>query len=477
MTPNPGRKAREFALSRPIFTSLPCSLHGENPGHFPTLQGIFQAKTQIGFLKNVAQSLAENLGAENSMKNTSPSPRPVWPRLVDDPTTNPKPKPETPQEIRELLRHDPAAASDAHLIALVLATGTRVRGVRQGKSSWSSSELASALLAEAGGHLCDLVRATCADTLEWRRFGVGRSIGARLIAAMELAERWRVGAGTAVGHPQSAVDPQQLSEAVFQRRRVPSAVELLALLLGVKSPDVRGAQRVLEVFGSCRELIATLSLDAFEPQARSNGYLCLSGSDLVIEIAALCRLVAAVELARRHRGKPVIPSGELEAIGVSSENLKKLLDPATPLEPELRQSLIEQLRHLPELADDFAALDRLTDDAGIDEYLDAVEVHRMLLTLERREEWRHPAEIVGEPVPYGALLRMARAWVHRGVEPSSRLGEVLELLEQAEREAASRPVADFVEALRRLRLSESGGERALEEARRGYWGGTNVGAR
>lgn len=412
------------------------------------------------------------------MKNTSLSPRPAWPRLIDHSTTDPKPKPETPQEIRELLRHSPAAASDAHLIALVLATGTRVRGARPGKSSWSSTELASTLLAEVGGHLGQLVEATCTGALEWRRFGVGRSIGARLIAAMEFAERWRVGAGTTVGHPRSAVDSQQLSEAIFERQRVPSTVELLALVLGVKSPDIKGAQRVLEVFGSCRELITTLSIDTFEPtQGRSNGYLRLAGSDLVIEVAALCRLVAAVELARRHRGKPVIPSGELEAIGVGSDNLKKLLDPATPLEPELRQSLIEQLRHLPELADDFAALDRLTEDAGTDDYLAAVEVHRMLRTLGRREEWRHPAEIVGEPVPYGPLLQMARARIDRGVEPSSRLVEVLELLEQAEREAAARPVADFVEALRGLRLSESGGERALEEARRGYLDGRNVGTR
>ncbi len=74
---------------------------------------------------------------------------------------------------------------------------------------------------------------------------------------MELAERWRVGTGSPTGHPSSTVDAELLSGAVFERQRVPSAVELLALLLGVRSPDIKAAQRVLETFGSSRDLIAT----------------------------------------------------------------------------------------------------------------------------------------------------------------------------------------------------------------------------
>ncbi len=93
----------------------------------------------------------------------------------------------------------------------------------------------------------------------------------------------------------------------------------------------------------------------------------------------------------------------------------------------------------------------------------------MLRSLERREGWKHPAEIVGEPVLYGALLRMTRARIHRGVEESARLEEVRDLLEQAERDAVAGPVASFVEVLRGLRLAESGAEEALEAARRGYW--------
>ncbi len=400
-------------------------------------------------------------------------------------------KPQTPQEIRELLCKDAAAVSDSQLIALVLATGTRAPGTPrprprgtpddgQKKSSWSSLELAASLVEEAGGRLCDLVQVTCANAIDWRLYGIGKNIGARLIAAMELAERWRVGAGAALGSARGAASAGRLSLSVFERRRAPSPVELVALVLGVKLPDIEIAQQVMAAFGSLRELIATLSIDAFESTYRKGHiYLRLPGSDLEIERAAFCRLVATVEVARRYRGHPVMTSagpgslGEGQwgtSLGLTSDSLEKLLDPATPLDPQLRQILLGQLRSHPELAADFAMLDRLADDAGTDNYQRAAEIHQMFHALDRREGWQHPGEIVGEPVPYRALLRMAQAAIDRATEPPARSLEVKALLENAEREAAALPVATFVDALRGLRLSESGVDRAFEEARRGYLG-------
>ncbi len=115
-------------------------------------------------------------------------------------------KSESPQEIRDLLCQDPAAVSVTQLIALVLGKGSRGRGKGQGPQSWSSVELAAELLAEAGGRLSNLVQATCANALDWRPFGVGKNIGARLIAAMELAERWRMGFGM-TGAPRRLSSP------------------------------------------------------------------------------------------------------------------------------------------------------------------------------------------------------------------------------------------------------------------------------
>ncbi len=396
------------------------------------------------------------------------------PRQAATRPAKPEREAESPQEIRELLCKDVAAVSDAQLIGLVLATGTRAPGARapnNGKSSWTSMELASSLLAEAGGRLSDLVQATCANAIEWRRYGIGKNIGARLIGAMELAERWRVGAGAAAGSARGAVEARRLSLSVFERQRTPSAVELVALILGTKLPAIDVAERVMAAFGSLRELIATLSLAAFDSTYRGNHiYLLLRDSSLEVELAALCRLVAAVEVARRHRGHPVLTDANPGSLGLASDNLEKLLDPATPLDRTLRQSLIAELRSHPQLADDFTRLERLAADAGTDNYQRAVEIHRMFHALGRRQGWRHPEEIVGELVPYRALLRMAQAAIDRATEPPARVLEVKDLLENAEREAAAQPVADFVAALRGLSLSDSGADRAFEEARRGYLG-------
>ncbi len=96
----------------------------------------------------------------------------------------------------------------------------------------------------------------------------------------------------------------------------------------------------------------------------------------------------------------------------------------------------------------------------------------MFQALRQRQGWTHPEEIVGVPVPYRTLLSIARAAIRRAAEPPARLLEVQELLETAERAAAVRPVAAFVDALRGLSLSQSGADWALAEARGGYLAGT-----
>ncbi len=96
----------------------------------------------------------------------------------------------------------------------------------------------------------------------------------------------------------------------------------------------------------------------------------------------------------------------------------------------------------------------------------------MFEALHRRRDWKHPAEVLGEPVPYRVLLRMAQTRIDRAAETPARVQEVQDLLQQAEREAAVQPVTAFVDALRGLSLSETGANRALEEARSGYLAGT-----
>ncbi len=374
-----------------------------------------------------------------------------------------------PMEIREIVSKNPDLASDAQLLALVLATGTG-GPQRAKKRGFSSLELADALLEAVGGRLGDLVQAVCADAVEWRDFGIGKNIGARLIAAMELAEGWRTSVGAAFADGVQPLAAKALADEVFARRRRPLAVETVALVLGVTTPDLETASGLLAAFGGTGSLVAGLKLDTFEPAyGRSSLYLRLIGGGVKVKIDVLCRLLATVELARRYGGNE---PADTVSLGLASEHLERLLDPATPLDRDLRHGLVKQLRSHPELAGDFATLDRLTGDAGVDDVHRAAEIHRMFKALVRRRSWSDPAEIVGDPVPYRALLRVARASIERAAEPPARLLDVKQRLEDSERRAAARPVATFVAALRGLSLSESGADQALEEARRGYLAGS-----
>ena len=77
----------------------------------------------------------------------------------------------------KLLQHGAQALGDNELVALVLGSGCRSRGVLV---------LANELLAERGG-LHGLVRATCDDLA--RVAGIGRARAAQLVAALELGRR------------------------------------------------------------------------------------------------------------------------------------------------------------------------------------------------------------------------------------------------------------------------------------------------
>ena len=379
----------------------------------------------------------------------------------------------TPQEIRNLVCNDLRSVTDPQLLGLVLAIGARGRTARgrAGKSR-TMVGLAEVLWAQAGGGLADLVHKTCAHELDLSRFGIGKSIGGRLIAAMTLADRW--GRGFEAGEDLSFFtgDGRHLAKLVCDRERRPTEGDLIALVLGTTWPAVENAMLVLDAFGSTRSLIATLCLDDFESSYKSNRiYFRLPDTAVEIELIAFCRLLAAVELARRYRGlegsrrRVVLEPG---ALGLQSRELESLLDPRSPLAGEERQRLIGVLRTHQELTGDFAKLDRMAGDAGTEDYEEAAALHQQFELLRQRRQWQHPAEVLGEPVPYGRLLAIAAARIERAGEPSEGVAEVLARLEKAERESAAPLVAAFVQALLKLRVSRAGAERALAEARRRY---------
>lgn len=125
------------------------------------------------------------------------------------------------------------------------------------------------------------------------------------------------------------------------------------------------------------------------------------------------------------------------------------------------------------MAEDLKRLDRLADDAGTDDVFLAIRHHAMFEALSEKSDWVDPAEVVGEPVPFAALLKIAETRIGCSTESPARLLKVRELLEVAELAAARGPLIPFVAALEELAISESGLERAFEEARRRF---TSLGA-
>ncbi len=379
--------------------------------------------------------------------------------------------PKTPQEVRDLMCSDISLAKDRHLLGVILALGAAGRRRGRPRKSRSSLELAEALLEATGGGWVQLVDTTHADALDLSSFGIGVSIGARLIAGIELSHRWRRGFKDGGDGGMRSGDESELQKGVFQRRGIPSEAELMAVILGASAPDMETARGLVAALGSPRELVASLTLDVFESFRKDAVFhLRLSGSDVEVEFASICRLVAAVELAHRYHARkgPKLPRLRVGAFGLKSPVLVELLSPTGSVDPELRNATIDVLRSHPELAADFARLDRLASDAATSDYRRAIELSLTFELLRKPRAWVHPSEVLGEKVPYEALLAIAQARIERSSKPPTRLVRIKELLEHASQELPTEPIESFAEALARLNLERAVAERAIEEARCRY---------
>ncbi|MCP4004694.1 MAG: hypothetical protein GY725_10900 [bacterium] len=288
---------------------------------------------------------------------------------------------------------------------------------------------------------------------------------------MDLARRWRHGFKDEGDSSISTDDMTELREMVFLRRGEHSESELMAVVVGLTYPDQESTIHLLEEFGSPQDLMTSLALDMLEPFRKDNVlHLRLPKTQAAIEFGSFCRLFAAVKLAHRYRAQtgPKPTALKPGMFGLKSTQLVQLLDPASPLDSELREGMIEVLRSHPQLAEDFAKLDGLAGDAQTSDYEKAIKLHQMFAELRTRRTWSHPSEVLGEKIPYGALLAIAEARIERASRRPVRLLKIKELLEQAEQGAADQPIESFVEALVRLKLSRSSAERAIKKARRRY---------
>lgn len=372
--------------------------------------------------------------------------------------------PQTPQEIRDLLIADPARITDQQLLALVLAKGSTRRRTGRRQKSWTTVQLAADLYAAAGGRLADLVEQTYADTIDLAHFGIGESIGARLIASMDLARRWRRGFDDGGDRRFSDLSSHRLRKVIFHRQEQVSDADLIAVILAAPSPDQEMAQHLLDELGGLQDLVTSLALDAFEAfRKESILHLRLPKTGAEVKSSAFYRLYAAVELARRYRGGVSLRSGALEPgmFGLKSAQLVQLLDPASTLEEEFRMGMIEVLRSHPGLTQDFVKLDVLASDARTDCYLRAIELALMFEQLRNHRGWSHPSEVLEDDVPYGALLAIAQARIQRASRPAVRIERIQELLEQAEHDAMKGPIEAFVRSLLDLRVSTSSVEPAI----------------
>ncbi len=364
-----------------------------------------------------------------------------------------------PSEIRDVLLENPAEIKDVQLLVLLLGTGTARHGRGRTRKTWTAIELATDLMAGVGGRLEHLVDAVRRQDFDLHHFGLGKMLGGRLIAAMELAHRWRRGfrnggRRTIRGYPQF-----DLMELILERRANLRETELIAIAMTRFHRRQREVGAILKNYTSPAALIRSLT-----PQVlTANLY-----PDL--DIQERDRLYAAVELARRHRAREGTERFELKPgdFGLSSRYLLKLLSPGSPLDLAKRRSLLDKARSNPNMASDFVTLKRLLRDARAEDYWQAIALHVKFEALRQNREWDHPAEVLGDTVPYAALLAIAEAKMVRSGRQATRVLRVKELLEVAEQAAASGPVAECVEALRETGLSEAGMERALVEARRGY---------
>ncbi len=376
----------------------------------------------------------------------------------------------TPHQVRDAFFANPAAVTDVQLLVLLLGMGTTRHGRGQTKKTWTAIGLATDLMNSAGGRLEHLVANARRADFDPHRFGLGQILGSRLIAAMELADRWRRGFHRG-GNARVRLEPDvELAQEVLERKNRVTEGELVAALLGRYPRCHKETGSLIEAYGGPQGLLESLisRVVKISDDRKAALYAVLSGFDIYAD--AGCRLLAAAELARRHRTRAANQRFALKpgTLGVKSRYLIKLLDPGSPLDRARRKSLLEQARSNPSMTADFARLDRLKTEARADEYEQAIQLQMQFEALCENRGWMHPAEMLAEPVPYAALVSIAEARIARPGRAPARIVEVKGLLEAAEQADVDEPVEAFVGALLDLEISESGAEKALEAARRRY---------
>ncbi len=377
----------------------------------------------------------------------------------------------TVAEIRDIVFVDPSRVTDPQLVALLLGRGTRGKKADGSAKSWSAVEIGEELCGQAGGRLSDLVAAIREDGIYLKDYGIGQKLGARLIAAMELAFRWRRGfrkGGNA--EIRSDIDADLL-KLIFERREELSEGELLVLVLE-RFGRGEETKRLLEYCGSPRALVESLEYDSFTEMRKDTRLrMTIPETDLELRPGQLGWLFAGLELMRRYRLQAKVEGRELSksASGLSMGDLVKLLDAERHLDRPLRESLIELLRSHPDLERDFGTLKSLAAEAGVDSYEEAVEVHQMFEELLRRRKWSDPAEVVGPQVPFSKLLGVAEAKIAAASQQPKRVMKVREFLLAAQRTAIEPPVGAFVDALLELEITDEGAREAIDEAKRLYF--------
>ncbi len=372
--------------------------------------------------------------------------------------------PSSMHELRDLMRSNPAMATNEQRLALVIAKSTARSGRKPGIA------LAEELLDQAGG-LAQLVAKICDNAIDLHKCGAGESIAARIIACMELAQRWRDGF---TGRGQNSIgtdNKRKLQSNVFRRAGKTSPAGMMAVILSASSPAIEVARGVVKAFGSADEVMRSFSFGRFCSFRKGTvSYIRHLDSDLEIEFAAACRLLAAVDLARSYlakKGPKALPLKD-GMFGLKDKGLVALLNPAHATDPKFRDRLIETLRAHQNLGSDFAIIARLATDAGVQAAFRAVELNLMFEELRKVRTWAHPSEVLGEQAPISAMLGIAQARIKRTRREPTRLLQMEVLLRQALQEIPGGPIDSFVEALAQRKLVWSVAKKAIEEAKRRY---------
>ena len=384
-------------------------------------------------------------------------------------------EPGTPQEIREILIADPASVTDPLLLALTLGQGGVIRGAGgKTKKKWTAVQLAAALFDRVGGQLADLVQRVHDETIDPRaEFGVGKVAGSRLIATTELAWRLRRGLRDG-GDAEIRGSLDSLARNVFARQHRPTEGEIVFLLVGRHWPERDVASQLLGTYESPQQLVTELDLSSFElGTTEYKKVMRLTGTEIDLQSGSCFRLIAGLELARRYyaqTGVSALDDLELPAAAsglLTAEDLVAVTDPSLPLARETRQRLADAVRTDPRLTADLGQLRSLLESSRAANFREAIELHKMFELLLRQSDWVDPAEVVGNPVPFRGLLAIAEARTAETRDPAA-IRHLEEGLRKAEREAAERPLASFVDALLDLRLSDTGAAEVFEEANRRY---------